>query len=136
MSAKIFSIEARDGSGTRLALIYMHADRSGIQRCLTSAPMLHEQLKELAVLPLQRLHLVGDICWNARPLAAVDFRLLYPLIQRVRVTADLRGYRHDRLPVGTVLALIVQHQPNCTLADLRRILICCLAHCGFILLRS
>lgn len=48
---------------------------------------------------------VGDISRNTRPLAAVDFCLLHPLIQRMRGTADLRGDRHDRLPAGTVLAV-------------------------------
>ena len=42
MPAKMFSMAARDGGGTRLALNYKHADCSGIQLCLTSAPMLHD----------------------------------------------------------------------------------------------
>jgi hypothetical protein len=41
----MFSMAARDGGGTRLALNYKHADCSGIQLCLTSAPMLHDKCR-------------------------------------------------------------------------------------------
>lgn len=76
------------------------------------------RLTRHAVLPLPRLHLVGDIGWSARPLAAVDLCLLAPLIQSACQTANLCGDRHDCLPAGTVLTLVVKHQPRRALADL------------------
>lgn len=38
MPAKMFSMEARDGGGARLALNYKHVDRSGIQRISCDLP--------------------------------------------------------------------------------------------------
>ena len=38
-------------------------------------------LPQLADLAFERLHLVSDFSWNARPLAAADLSLLHPLMQ-------------------------------------------------------
>ena len=63
------------------------------------------RLTQLAVLPLQRLHLLGHIGRNARALAAVDLGLLDPLVQGLGRATDLRGNRQDRLPARSMLPL-------------------------------
>ena len=47
------------------------------------------RLSKFAVLALQGLQLLGHVGRNARPLAAVDLRLLHPLQKRLRRAADL-----------------------------------------------
>ena len=56
---------------------------------------------------------------DARPLAAVDLRLLHPLMKRLRNAADLLRDRNYR-PSGRVIPLVVEYQPHRALADIRR----------------
>jgi hypothetical protein len=55
-------------------------------------------LPKLAVLALQCLQLLRDIRRHASTLAAVDLKLLDPLVQRLRRAADLPRDGHDRCP--------------------------------------
>src|SRR5829696_7884703 len=76
-------------------------------------------LTQLAVLALQRLQLLGDFDRHAGTLAAVDLRLLHPLVQRLRRTADLLRDRHNRRPARGMLSGAIQYQPDRPLANLR-----------------
>src|SRR3954451_19051665 len=76
-------------------------------------------LTQLAVLALQRLQLLGYFGRNAGTLAAVDRRLLHPLVQRLRRTADLLRNRHNRRPARGVLSGVIQHHSDRPLATLR-----------------
>ncbi len=64
-------------------------------------------LPELAVLALQRLQLLGNICGNAGALAAVDFGLLDPVKQRVCRAADLGRNRLACRPARGVVPLVI-----------------------------
>ncbi len=46
----------------------------------------------------RRLHFVGNLGRDARPLATVDLRLLHPLMKRLRNAADLLRDRNHRRP--------------------------------------
>src|SRR5690606_4005984 len=61
------------------------------------------RLAQFAILPFKGLHLLGHLGRDAGALAAVDFGLLDPVVQRLRGAADLRRNRHDRLPARRVL---------------------------------
>src|SRR3954468_14779113 len=53
--------------------------------------------------------------------ALIALGLANPVAQRLRRAADLGGNRADRGRLGGVLALVVEHHPDRTVADLRRI---------------
>src|SRR5690606_31741899 len=74
------------------------------------------------------LHLLGHLGRDAGALAAVDFGLLDPVVQRLRGAADLRRNRHDRLPARRVVTLVVENQPHRALAHFRGKLVRRLAH--------
>src|SRR3546814_408499 len=87
-------------------------------------------LPQLSDLALERLHLVGNLGRDTRPLAAVDFSLLYPLMQRRRRAANLLGNRYHRRPARWIIPLVIQHHPDRSLAYLRRKLVRRFAHSG------
>lgn len=72
----------RIAAGRQLIAVTMHFDIVG--RCRRLAENL-VGLPQLADLAFQRRHFVGNLGWDARPLAAVDFRLLHPLIKRLEI---------------------------------------------------
>src|SRR5690606_31680729 len=86
------------------------------------------RLAQFAILPFKGLHLLGHLGRDAGALAAVDFGLLDPVVQRLRGAADLRRNRHDRLPARRVLTLVVENQPHRALAHFRGKLVRRLAH--------
>src|SRR5690606_22945051 len=57
-----------------------------------------------------------------------NFDLLDTVVQRLWRAADLRSDRHDRLPPGGVLTLVIEHQPHSALAHFRGKLVRGLAH--------
>jgi hypothetical protein len=87
-------------------------------------------LTQLADVAFQRLHLVSDLGRDASALAAVHLRLLYQLMHRLRNAADLLDNGIYRRPSPWVIALVIQHHPYRSLADLRRALVRRLAHIG------
>src|SRR5690606_38985249 len=86
------------------------------------------RLAQFAILPFKGLHLLGHLGRDAGALAAVDFGLLDPVVQRLRGAADLRRNRHDRLPARRVVTLVVENQPHRALAHFRGKLVRRLAH--------
>lgn len=58
--------------------------------------LLRHGLPKLADLVFQRLYLVGNFGRDTSALAAVDLRLLHPLMQRLRHATDLLRDRHHR----------------------------------------
>ena len=77
------------------------------------------RLAELSVLTLQRLQTFGDFRPNAVTHAAVDLRLLDPLIERLRRAANLRSNRSHRRPPRGMILLMLENQPNSARAHLR-----------------
>ena len=75
-------------------------------------------LAQLAVLALQGVQLGGHVGGDAGAVAAVGLRLLDPLVQRLRRTADPGRDREDRLPARWVIALTLQQEPHCARPDL------------------
>jgi putative transposase len=76
-------------------------------------------LAQFTVLTLQRLHPLGHVAWDTRPLAGIDLRLLHPLMQGLRHAADLLGDRHHSRPARRMIPFVIHHHPNRTLANLR-----------------
>src|SRR3954451_19910689 len=87
-----------------------------IRRCLAQDLV---RLPELAVLPLKRLELLGDVRRDAAPLAAVDLGLLRPFVQRLRRATDLGRHGFNRRPARCMLMLVIADQPNLARANLR-----------------
>jgi hypothetical protein len=77
---------------------------------------------------VQALHLFGHLAGDTGPLATVDLGLADPVIQGLRLSADLRGNRRNRLPPRTMLALVVQQQPHGAFTHFGGTLVRCLAH--------
>ena len=82
------------------------------------ATVLASRMPKLAVLPFERLQLLGRVSRNAGPLPAIDLGLLDPVMQRLRRAADLgRDRRHCR-PTRRVFAGVIQNHPNRSGPDL------------------
>ena len=78
-----------------------------------------------AFLPEQYYHLALLLLHDAFTLfaadavtcAAVDLVLAHPFVQRLRHTADLRGYRFNGGPEGGIFAAMLLHHAHGALAD-------------------
>ena len=76
-------------------------------------------MPQLAVLALELFETICCRDRNPSPLAALDFSLFDLIVQSLCRAADLCGNRHDRLPAGSVLGFIIQHEPDRPLPDFR-----------------
>jgi hypothetical protein len=76
-------------------------------------------LPQFAVLALQRLDPLPLVRRWSSPLTLVPLGLPDPVPQRLARTTDLGSDRADRRILRAVLALVVKHHPDRTLANLR-----------------
>src|SRR6476661_8645631 len=104
----------------------MKARRARILRWRSSQDLVG--LAQLAVLALQRLDPLALVRGRPGPQALVALGLPDPVTQGLARAADLGRDRLDGRVLRAVLALVVQHHPDRTLADLRRIWGCALCH--------
>ena len=63
---------------------------------------------------------VALITGGARSLAAVALSLPHPAAQRLACAANFSGDRADRSPLRGMLAMLLAHQANRSLANFRR----------------
>src|SRR5262249_9206482 len=75
---------------------------------------------ELTILALQFLHPLALGRRQPRPLARVTLGISHPAPQRLRRAPQLLRNRADRRPLRAVLLLVLLHQPDGPLPDLRR----------------
>ena len=90
---------------------------SEIRRCLAQDLIRPTQL---AVLPLQKLEPLLLVRGEPGSLPRIAFCSPHPEPQRFRGATNLAGDRGDRPPLGLLLRLMLLHQPDCPLLDLRR----------------
>lgn len=79
---------------------------------------------QLTVLPCKRLDPLAIFARHAGTRPAVAFSLPHPSAQRLRRASGLRRHRADRFPLGRMIDLMIQNQPDSPLADIRRISCC------------
>ncbi len=93
-----------------------------LRPCEMSRRLLQELigLPTLSNLTFERLHLGGHVGRQARLAPAVTLGLAMPLVQRLRLAADLRRNRHVGRASRRALGLAVEHHSHRALARFGR----------------
>src|SRR5690625_2245540 len=78
-------------------------------------------LSQFTHLALERLDLFALFRGGTGLQAQIALGLANPVEKRLVSTADLLGNRTDRSPLRAVLMLLIQHHPDRSFPDLRRI---------------
>ncbi len=85
-------------------------------------------LSQLAVLPLKHLDALLLLACRLSALPLVAFGLPHPVAPRLSRAADLLGNQADGLVLRGILALMIDHHPNRSLAGLRQLVWCSLRY--------